>query len=76
MFREPEDNKLFETDRLAAAPTDAYKIKMDVQKGYGAKDTDLTLSITNPPSSVAAPNPLSYCMDSRYVLTTKTPSFA
>ena len=39
VFREPERTKLFETDSLAAAPTHADEVKMDVQKGYGTKGT-------------------------------------
>ena len=54
MFREPEGTKVVETDCLAAAPTNADEVKMDVQKGSGAKDTSGPLSIVNPPSSVAA----------------------
>ena len=30
MFREPEETKLFETDHLSAAPTDADELNMDV----------------------------------------------
>ena len=76
MFREPEEKKVFETDRLAADPIDSDEVKMDIQKGYGAKDNSGPLSSANPPISVAAPNPLSSNMDSRYVFPTKTPSFA
>ena len=76
MFREPEGTKVLETDFSAAAPTDAYEVNMDVQKGSGAKDTSGPLSSANPPISVAAPKPLSSNMDSRYVLPTKIPSFA
>ena len=76
MFREPEEKKLFETDRLAADPTDADDVNMDVSKGSGAKDNSGPLSSANPLASAAAPNPLPSNMDSRYVLPTKTPSFA
>ena len=76
MFRETEGTKLFDTDHLAAAPTDADEMKMDAQKGYGVKDTYGPFSSVNPPISVAAPKPLSSNMDSRYVLPTKLPSFA
>ena len=68
MFREPEGKKVFETDRLAAAPTDAYEGNMDVPKGYGAKDTYWPFSSANPPISVAAPKLLSSDMDSSYML--------
>ena len=44
MFREAEENKLFEMDRLAAAPTDYDEVKMDFQKGYVAKDNSGPLS--------------------------------
>ena len=76
MFREPEGKKLFETDSLAAATTDADDVKMDVQKGSDAKDTSGTLSSANPTISVEAPKPLSYNMESRYFLPTKKNSFA
>ena len=66
--------KLFEMDRLAAAPTDADEVKMDAPKCYGAKDTSGPLSSVNPPISVAAPKPLSSNMKSRSVLPTKIPS--
>ena len=49
MFREPEGNKVFDTDHLAASPTDADEVKMDVQEGSGAKDTSRFLSSANPP---------------------------
>ena len=55
--------KVFETDHLAAAPTDADEVNMDVQKGYGAKDTYGPLSSATPPISAAAPKPLSSNMD-------------
>ena len=76
MFREPEGKKIVEMDRLAVYPTDTDEVSMDVQKGSGAKDTSGPLSITNPPISLAAPKTLSSNMESRYVLRTKTPSFA
>ena len=76
MFREPEGKKMFETDNLAADPTDADEVNMDIQKGYGTKYTSGTLSSVNPPISVAAPKLPSSNMDSRYVLPTKIPSFA
>ena len=75
LFREPEETKVFEMSHLEAAPNDAGEVTMDVQKGSGAKYTSGTLSSTNPLISVAAPKPLSYNMDSRYVFPTKTPSF-
>ena len=62
MFRESEGTKVFDMDRLADAPTDADKVKMDFQKGYGTKDTSVNLSNVNPPISVAAPKPLSSSM--------------
>ena len=49
MFREPEGTTLFETDRLADAPTDADEVKMYLQKGSGTKDTSRPLSSVNPP---------------------------
>ena len=60
---------------LEAAPTDYDEVNMDVQKVDGAKDTSGTFSSANPPISVAAPNPLSSNMESRYFLPTKTTSF-
>ena len=68
--------KVVETDFLAAAPTDADEVKMGVQNNSGAKDTSGPLSSVNPPISVSAPKPLSSNMESRYVFTTKIPSFA
>ena len=62
-------------DSLSAALTDADDVKIDVQKSSGAKDTSETLSSANPPILVAATNPLSSIMDSRYGLTTKTLCF-
>ena len=44
MFREPEGKKIFETDSLSAAPTYADEVKINFQKGYGAKDTCEPLS--------------------------------
>ena len=76
MSRDPEEKQVFDMDILADATTDDDEVKMDVQKSYGAKDTSGPLSSANPPISVAAPNPLSSNMDSRYVLPTKTKSFA
>ena len=75
MFREPEDTKVFDMYILEAAPTGADKVKMDIQKGHGAKDTSGTFSSSNPPISVALPKSLSSKMDSRSVLPTKTPNF-
>ena len=72
----PEGTNLVETDHLADAPTDADEVKMDIQKGSGAKDTSGSLSSANPPISVAAPKPLSSNMESRSVLQNKTPPFA
>ena len=76
MFTEPEGTKVFETDFLAADLTNADEVKMDVQKGSGAKDTYEPLSSTNPPISVSAPKALSFNMDSRYLFPNKTPSFS
>ena len=76
MFREPEGTKLFETDLLAAAPTNSDEVKMDVKNGYSAKDNSGPLFSVNSPISVAAPKTLSSNMDSGYVLPRKTPSFA
>ena len=70
MFRKPEGTRLFDTDCLADAPTDADKVNMDVQKDYGTKNTSGTLSSMNPPILAAAPKPLSSNMDSRSVLPT------
>ena len=53
---------------LASAPTNADEVKMDLQKGYGDKDTSETFYGENPPISVAASKPLSSNMDSRYFL--------
>ena len=39
VFREPEGGKVVETDILEDPSTDADESNMDVQKGYGAKDT-------------------------------------
>ena len=75
MFREPEGTKLFETDNLAAASTNADEVKMYIKKGSGSKDIYGHFPIKNPPISVAAPKPLSSNMDSRSVFTTKIPSF-
>ena len=58
MFRESERTKVFETDRLAAAPTNADELSMDVQKGSGIKYTYGNFSIANPYISVASPKPL------------------
>ena len=63
-------------DHLSSAPTNAYEMKMDVQKGYSSKDIYGHFSSASPPISVAAPKPLSSNMDSRSVFPTKTPSFA
>ena len=76
MFREPKGTKVFDTDRFAAAPTDADEVRMDVQKDSDAKDTSGPLSSVNPPISVTAPKPLSSYMDSISVLPTKETSFA
>ena len=75
MFMEPEETKVFETDCLAAAPNNSDEVKMDVKKGYGAKDTPGPLSSVNLPISVAAPNTLSSNIDSRYVFQPKHPPF-
>ena len=63
-------------DCLEAAPTNDDEFNMNVQKGSGTKYTPGLLFNVNPPISVAAPKPLSCDMYSRYVLPTKTPSFA
>ena len=55
MFREPEGKRVFETDNLAAAPTNADEVKIYIQKCYGAKDISGPLSSANPPISVEAP---------------------
>ena len=39
MFREPEEEKVVETYRLASAMTDYDEVNMDIQEGYGAKYT-------------------------------------
>ena len=77
MIREPEVENVFDTDKLASDPTNADEVKMDTQKGYGAKDTSGTLYSVNPPVSVAAPKPLSLSsnMDSRSFFPTKISSF-
>ena len=67
---------MVETDRLAADPTDADDVNMDVSKGSGAKDNSGPLSSANPLASAAAPKLPLFNMESRYVLPTKTPSFA
>ena len=46
---------LINKDRLSDPTTDADEVNMDIQKGYGTKDTSGTLSSVNPPISVAAP---------------------
>ena len=51
-------------------------MKMDVQKGYVAKDTSGPLSSANPSISVAATKPILSNMESRSVWSTKTTSFA
>ena len=62
-------------DCLASNINDADEVNIDTQKYSGAKDTYGTLSSENPPISVAAPKPLLSNMESRSILTTKTPSF-
>ena len=59
VFRESEGTKVFETDLLAAALTDADKVKMDVQKGSGTKCTYGPLCSENSTISVSASKPLS-----------------
>ena len=76
MFREPEETQVFETDCLEDTPTNSDEVNMDVQKGHGAKDNSEPLYSVNTPISVSEPNPLSSNIDSRYVLPTKTTSFA
>ena len=39
MFWELEGGKVFETDILAASPTNADEVYIDVQKYYGARNT-------------------------------------
>ena len=41
-------------DCLAASPTNTNEVKMDVQRGYGAKDTYGPFPSANYPISVAA----------------------
>ena len=76
MIREPEGTKVFETDWLAASPTDDDEVNMDVQKYSGAKDTFGTLPSANSPIPIASSKPLSSNIDSRSVLPTKITSFA
>ena len=71
MFRELESKKLVEMDSFSSAPIFFDEVKMDVPKGYCAKDTYGTLSSANHPISVAAPKLPSFNMDSRYVFLTK-----
>ena len=47
---------VFETDNLVSSLTDADELKMDIQKGSGAKDNSGPFLSTNPPISVAEPN--------------------
>ena len=47
MFRESKGAKVFKTDHLAAAPTNADEVNMDVQKGSGTKDNSGTLYSAN-----------------------------
>ena len=75
MFRKPEGGKVVEMGCLAAHMNNADEVKMDVQKVYDARDTYGPLSNANPTISEVATKPLSSNMESRYVLTTKTPSF-
>ena len=49
VFREPEGEKLLETDNVASAPTNANEVKMDIRKVYGAKDTSRPLYSLNTP---------------------------
>ena len=60
MFREPEETKVVETDRLEASLTNADEVNMDVQNVSGTKDTCGHLFSANPPISVPAPKTLSY----------------
>ena len=39
MFREIEGKKVFETDNLSAAHTNADEVKVGIQKCYGDKET-------------------------------------
>ena len=49
MFRKLERKKVFNTYCLAAAPKNADEVKMDTQKGSGARDTSGTFSrVTTP----------------------------
>ena len=66
----------FDTDHLASSQKKSDGLKTDFPKVYGSKDTSRPLSSVNLPISVAAPNPISSNMDSRYVFPTKTPYFA
>ena len=75
MFREPEGGKVVETGRLESPTTDTDEANMDVQKGSGANDASRTLYNENPTISVALPKPISLDMNSRSILSTKTPSF-
>ena len=49
---------------------------MDIQNNSGEKYTSGPLYGENPPISVAALKPLPSTMDSRYIFSTKTPSFS
>ena len=55
---EPEGTKEVDTYRLSAATTDADEVKIDVQKGFFAKDISGPLYSGNTPISAATPKPL------------------
>ena len=75
MFREQERTKLVDTDNLAAAPTNADEVKINVRKCSGSKDSYGDFTSMNTPISGASPKPFSSNMDSRSIFPTKTPSF-
>ena len=47
MFREPEEEKVFDTDSLSAAPSNADELNIYVLKCSDAKDTSGPLSSAN-----------------------------
>ena len=63
-------------DSLSASLANVDEVKINFQKVSGNKDTSGPFSSVNTPISLASPKPLSSNMDSRCVLSTKTPSFA
>ena len=58
---------VIETDHLETPLKNDDKAKIDVQKGYGDKDTSRFFYSANPPILVAAQKPLSSDMDSIFV---------